>query len=121
MPNFSEATLTATQLTIDPSLRRLHDARMALPSEEVVAILAPIIVYWVAAGVYTVLGRVLADHRLHSREEEEVRNLVPKRVVVRTVLLQHVLQAAIAFAVFNVSAGVPHSSMLATQVAVQLN
>ncbi|XBH76790.1 sphinganine C4-monooxygenase 1-like [Triticum dicoccoides] len=75
---------------------------MALPSEEVVAILAPIIVYWVAAGVYTVLGRVLADHRLHSREEEEVRNLVPKRVVVRTVLLQHVLQAAIAFAVFNV-------------------
>ncbi|KAM3239607.1 hypothetical protein ACQJBY_053353 [Aegilops geniculata] len=75
---------------------------MALPSEEVVAILAPIIVYWVAAGVYTVLGRVLADHRLHSREEEEVRNLVPKRVVILTVLLQHVLQAAIAFAVFNV-------------------
>jgi sphinganine C4-monooxygenase len=74
---------------------------LASSSELVAPVLAPIGVYWIAAGLYSVLG---ADkYRLHSREEEEMKNLVPKRVFIRVVLLQHLTQAAIAFAFFTVS------------------
>ena len=57
--------------------------------------------YWIATGLYSVLGA--EKYRLHSREEEEMKNLVPKRLVIRVVLLQHLTQAAIAFAFFTVS------------------
>ncbi|KAG0534335.1 hypothetical protein BDA96_04G271100 [Sorghum bicolor] len=69
-------------------------------SDEIVAVVAPIAMYWITSCLYAILGR--QEYRLHSTEEEEMKNLVPKREVIRVVLLQHLTQAAIAFAVFTV-------------------
>ncbi|KAL6635050.1 hypothetical protein ACP70R_027721 [Stipagrostis hirtigluma subsp. patula] len=87
-----------------------------MPSDELVAVVAPIAVYWLAAGLYTVFGRRADKYRLHSREEEDRRNLVPKREVVWVVLLQHLQQAAVAFVVFKFKAkiGDPPAAAAAT-------
>ncbi|KAJ4796480.1 Methylsterol monooxygenase 2-1 [Rhynchospora pubera] len=68
-------------------------------SDEILAIFVPIVVYWVYSGVYMMLGS-LDQYRLHSREDEEKKNLVPKREVVKGVLFQQLVQAAVAFLVF---------------------
>ncbi|CAO2040856.1 unnamed protein product [Urochloa humidicola] len=75
------------------------------PSDALVAVLAPIAVYWISAGLYSVLGRRADKYRLHSRAEEESKNMVPKRDVIVAVLLQHLLQAAIASVVCKVKGG----------------
>jgi sphinganine C4-monooxygenase len=84
-------------------------------SDEIVAVVAPIAMYWITSCLYAILGR--QEYRLHSTEEEEMKNLVPKREVIRVVLLQHLTQAAIAFAVFTVR--LP-SSMPATVVQYEI-
>ncbi|KAJ4767577.1 Sphinganine C4-monooxygenase 2 [Rhynchospora pubera] len=68
-------------------------------SDEILAIFVPIVVYWVYSGLYMMLGS-LDQYRLHSREDEEKKNLVPKREVVKGVLFQQLVQAAVAFLVF---------------------
>ena len=73
----------------------------SLPSDEILAIVVPILVYWVYSGVYLMLGS-LDNYRLHSRKDEDVKNLVSKLQVVKGVLLQQLVQAAVAFLVFKV-------------------
>lgn len=75
-----------------------------LGAEELVLLLAPAVAYWLYSGVYVVFGRTeaAAKYRLHSRKEEETKNLVSKKDVVKGVLLQHALQAAISFVVLKV-------------------
>lgn len=72
------------------------------PSDEFLAIFVPIVVYWVYSGMYMMLGS-LDQYRLHPREDEEKKNLVPKREVVKGVLLQQLVQSAVACLVFMVN------------------
>ncbi|KAF3326377.1 sphinganine C(4)-monooxygenase 2-like protein [Carex littledalei] len=69
------------------------------PSDELLAIFVPIVVYWVYSGMYMMLGS-LDQYRLHPREDEEKKNLVPKREVIKGVLLQQLVQSAVACLVF---------------------
>ena len=72
-----------------------------LQSDEFLSMIMPIIVYWVYSGFYEMLGG-LDKYRLHSREDEETKNLVPKKEVVKGVLLQQAIQATIALLLFKV-------------------
>uniref|UniRef100_A0A453QKM6 Uncharacterized protein n=1 Tax=Aegilops tauschii subsp. strangulata TaxID=200361 RepID=A0A453QKM6_AEGTS len=70
-------------------------------SDEALAIVVPIAAYWVYSGMYMALGRSMDQYRLHPREEERNKNLVSKRDVVKGVLLQQLVQAAVAAAIFT--------------------
>lgn len=71
-------------------------------SDELLGTFVPIVVYWAYSGMYMMLGG-LDEYRLHSRKDEDEKNLVPKKVVVRGVLLQQVIQAIVATILFAVS------------------
>lgn len=71
-------------------------------SDELVGTFAPILVYWVYSGIYILLGSC-DEYRLHSRKDEDDKNLVSKRTVVRGVLLQQAVQAIVATLLFMVT------------------
>ena len=71
-------------------------------SDEVMGIFAPIVIYWLYAGFYQLLPP-LDEYRLHTRKEEKEKNLVPLSKVVKGVLLQQLVQAVVAHALFLVS------------------
>jgi len=74
--------------------------------EELAVTLAPVAVYWVYAGMYELLlarTTVLDRYRLHSRRDEETKNIASRKDVVRGVLLQQAIQVAISVAVLKVS------------------
>ncbi|XP_020253954.1 sphinganine C4-monooxygenase 2-like [Asparagus officinalis] len=72
-------------------------------SDEFLAMIVPIVIYWVYSGFYEILGN-LDKYRLHSRRDEETKNLVSKREVVKGVLLQQAIQATIALILFKATA-----------------
>ncbi|CAO1945393.1 unnamed protein product [Urochloa humidicola] len=75
-----------------------------MSGEELVVTLAPVAVYWVYAGIYEALlahTTVLDKYRLHSRRDEETKNIASRKDVVRGVLLQQAIQAAISVAVLK--------------------
>ncbi|TVU35690.1 hypothetical protein EJB05_17591, partial [Eragrostis curvula] len=77
-----------------------------LDGEELVVTLAPLAVYWVYSGFYEVLLRrttVLDKYRLHSTREEETKNIASRTDVVKGVLLQQAIQAAISVAVLKLT------------------
>lgn len=63
-------------------------------SDEAVAAVVPILVYWTYSGVHTALGhgRVMAKYRLNTKAEEDSKNTVSKRAVLGNVLMQHLMQ-----------------------------
>ncbi|RWR84027.1 Fatty acid hydroxylase [Cinnamomum micranthum f. kanehirae] len=71
-------------------------------SDELLGTFAPILVYWVYSGIYVLLSP-FENYRLHPKKDEHVKNLVSKRTVVRGVLLQQALQAAVAVILFSVT------------------
>jgi hypothetical protein len=71
-------------------------------SDDVMGTIAPLVVYWLYAGLYHMLPP-LDRFRLHSVQEEEQRNLVTLPQVVKGVLLQQAVQAVVAFLLFAVS------------------
>lgn len=71
-------------------------------SDEAMGTFAPIVVYWLYAGIYQLLPP-LDNYRLHTRKEEEEKNLVPLSSVVKGVLLQQLVQATVAQLLFLVS------------------
>lgn len=71
-------------------------------SDEATGTLAPIVVYWLYAGVYMLLPP-MDRYRLHTRKEEEQKNLVPISSVIKGVLLQQFVQATVAQTLFSVS------------------
>ncbi|XP_073005830.1 sphinganine C4-monooxygenase 1-like [Typha latifolia] len=73
-----------------------------LPSDEALGIVTPILVYWLYSGLYMMLGS-LDRYRLHSRKDEDLKNLASKRHVAIVVLLQQLVQAAVAFLVFRMT------------------
>ncbi|PAN29362.1 hypothetical protein PAHAL_5G220900 [Panicum hallii] len=75
-----------------------------MSGEELVVTLAPVAVYWVYAGIYEALLQhttVLDRYRLHSRRDEETKNIASRKDVVRGVLLQQAIQVAISVAVLK--------------------
>ncbi|XP_068642249.1 very-long-chain aldehyde decarbonylase GL1-9-like [Aristolochia californica] len=68
-------------------------------SDESMGTFAPIVVYWIYAGFYQLLPP-LDGYRLHTRNEEEEKNLVPLSTVVKGVLLQQLVQATVAQMLF---------------------
>eukprot|EP00249_Psilotum_nudum_P016217 c25723_g1_i1 orf=574-1350(+) len=71
-------------------------------SDEVMGTIAPIVVYWLYAGFYHLLPP-LDRYRMHSRKEEQLRNLVSLPTVVKGVLLQQAVQALVAISMFKVT------------------
>lgn len=71
-------------------------------SDEVLGTFLPIVVYWVYSGLYLMLGN-MDNYRLHSRKDEDEKNLVSKKEVVKGVLLQQFVQAIVATVLFAVS------------------
>ncbi|CAK9136365.1 unnamed protein product [Ilex paraguariensis] len=71
-------------------------------SDELLGTFAPIVVYWVYSGIYIPFGS-LENYRLHSKKEEDEKNLVPKRDVVKGVLIQQAVQAVVAILLFTVT------------------
>lgn len=70
-------------------------------SDEVMGTFAPIVVYWIYAGFYQLLPP-MDNYRLHTRKEEDEKNLVPLGAVVKGVLLQQLVQATVAQLLFLV-------------------
>ncbi|KAK4764440.1 hypothetical protein SAY87_013878 [Trapa incisa] len=71
-------------------------------SDELLGTFVPIVVYWVYSGIYIVVGS-LDNYRLHSRKEEDDKNLVSKTTVVKGVILQQVVQAVVAIFLFTIT------------------
>ncbi|CAA0833075.1 Sphinganine C(4)-monooxygenase 2 [Striga hermonthica] len=82
-------------------------------SDELLGTVAPIIVYWAYSGLYVLLGS-LDNYRLHSRKDEDEKNLVLKRDVIKGVLLQQAVQAVVATILFAVTS-IDSNSNAATQ------
>ncbi|XP_058084355.1 very-long-chain aldehyde decarbonylase GL1-9-like [Magnolia sinica] len=82
-------------------------------SDESMGTFAPIVVYWVYAGIYQLLPP-LDRFRLHTRKEEEQKNLVPIWSVIKGVLLQQLVQATVAQTLFSMT-----STASSTGVTVQ--
>ncbi|XP_037424826.1 sphinganine C4-monooxygenase 2-like [Triticum dicoccoides] len=74
-------------------------------SDEALAIVVPIAAYWVCSSMYMALGRSMDEYRLHPRDEERSKNLVSKRDVVKGVVLQQLVQAAVAAIIFTLTGG----------------
>ncbi|OVA09020.1 Fatty acid hydroxylase [Macleaya cordata] len=72
-------------------------------SDELLGTFVPILVYWVYSGLYLLFGS-FDNYRLHSRKDEDVKNLVSKRTVVKGVLFQQTVQAIVAIILFTVTA-----------------
>ncbi|KAF2592231.1 hypothetical protein F2Q70_00045286 [Brassica cretica] len=64
-------------------------------SDETMGTIAPIIVYWIYAGVNQFLSPSLDKYRLHTLDEENEKNVIPITTVVKGVLLQQLLQILI--------------------------
>lgn len=72
-------------------------------SDEMLGTFAPLLVYWIYSGFYVVLGLFAEDYRLHTKQDEDDKNLVSKFDVVKGVLLQQAVQAVVATLLFAVS------------------
>ncbi|GJY38957.1 sphinganine C4-monooxygenase 1-like protein [Tanacetum coccineum] len=71
-------------------------------SDEVMGTFAPIVVYWLYAGLFQLLPP-LDNYRLHTRKEEDVKNAVPLGSVVKGVLVQQLVRAVVAHLLFLVT------------------
>lgn len=70
-------------------------------SDELLGTILPIVVYWVYSGLYCLLGG-MENYRLHTKKDEDEKNLVTKKEVVKGVLLQQVVQSVVATVLFAV-------------------
>ncbi|XVE85871.1 hypothetical protein DITRI_Ditri17bG0126100 [Diplodiscus trichospermus] len=77
-------------------------------SDELLGIFVPILVYWVYSGIYMALESMsssLDKYKLHTKEDEDGKNLVSKSIVLKGVLLTQTLQALGASLLFLMSRG----------------
>uniref|UniRef100_A0A1D1YJB9 aldehyde oxygenase (deformylating) n=1 Tax=Anthurium amnicola TaxID=1678845 RepID=A0A1D1YJB9_9ARAE len=62
-------------------------------SDELLPVVVPIAVYWIASAIYYLVGlRSAEKHRLFTEEEEDIQNLASKRQVVVGVLINQAMQ-----------------------------
>lgn len=71
-------------------------------SDQMLGTFVPIVVYWLYSGFYILLGS-FENYRLHSKKDEQEKNLVSKSTVVRGVFLQQIIQAIVAILLFKVT------------------
>ncbi|KAH7655873.1 sphinganine C4-monooxygenase protein [Dioscorea alata] len=72
-------------------------------SDELLGTFAPILVYWLYSGLYIVLdGKAMDNYRLHTRAEEDVKNIVSKMTVVKGVLIQQAFQIVVSLSLFTI-------------------
>ncbi|KAL3621457.1 Very-long-chain aldehyde decarbonylase GL1-9 [Castilleja foliolosa] len=71
-------------------------------SDESMGTFAPLVVYWLYAGFYQLLPP-LDNYRLHTKTEENEKNLVPLGSVIKGVLIQQFAQAVVAELLFLVT------------------
>ncbi|MCL7039385.1 hypothetical protein MKW94_019409 [Papaver nudicaule] len=71
-------------------------------SDELLGTFVPIFVYWIYSGIYLMFGS-FDNYRLHSKKDEDMKNLVSKRTVVKGVLFQQTVQAIVAIILFTVT------------------
>ncbi|XWS23201.1 hypothetical protein CRYUN_Cryun29cG0100900 [Craigia yunnanensis] len=71
-------------------------------SDELLGIFLPILVYWIYSGLYVILGS-FENYKLHSKKEEEAKNLVSRKTVIKVVLFQQTFQAIVTFLLFKVT------------------
>ncbi|XP_023523598.1 sphinganine C4-monooxygenase 1-like [Cucurbita pepo subsp. pepo] len=71
-------------------------------SDDLLGTFVPIFVYWFYSGIYVLLG-FFENYRLHSKKDEDEKNLVSKSTVVRGVLFQQFIQAIVAIILFKVT------------------
>lgn len=64
-------------------------------SEELLATLVPIAVYWIYSGMYVMFESRFEKYKLHSKKEEEEKNLVSRKEVFKAVLCHQVMSIAI--------------------------
>lgn len=70
-------------------------------SDELLGTFVPIAVYWIYSGIYVLLGD-LENYRLHTKAEENVKNVVSKWTVVKGVIVQQAFQIAVSILLFTV-------------------
>lgn len=70
-------------------------------SDELLGTFVPVLIYWAYSGIYVLLDS-FENYRLHTRKDEDEKNLVSKRTVVKGVLLQQTIQAIVAIILFTV-------------------
>lgn len=70
-------------------------------SDDVLSTFVPIVVYWVFSGIYGLLG-YMEGSRLHTKIEEDEKNIASKRQVLKGVLLQQLVQVIVVFSLLKV-------------------
>ncbi|KAG8498864.1 hypothetical protein CXB51_005685 [Gossypium anomalum] len=84
------------------SSSHLCSTKMALAiSDELLAIFVPIVVYWIYSAFYMSFGS-FGNYRLHSKKDEEEKNLVSKAIVIKNVLFQQTIQSTLAIVLYRV-------------------
>ncbi|KAF3338069.1 sphinganine C(4)-monooxygenase 1-like protein [Carex littledalei] len=73
-------------------------------SDELVGTIAPIALYWLYGGAYMLMPP-LKQYRLHTKREEDEKNIVDIPTVVKGVLFQQLLQAVTVQLLFLVTSG----------------
>ncbi|XP_022957479.1 sphinganine C4-monooxygenase 2-like [Cucurbita moschata] len=71
-------------------------------SDQILGTFVPILVYWLYSGIYVLLGS-FDNYRLHSKKDEQEKNLVSKSTVLRGVFFQQTIQAIVAILLFKVT------------------
>lgn len=69
--------------------------------EDLLVTFVPIAVYWIVSGIYMILER-FDEYRLHTKEEEEAKNVISKSVVAKGLLIQQFIQISVSLLVFMV-------------------
>lgn len=77
---------------------------LLLLSDEGLAVLVPIVVYWAYCGLHVALGQSIHmdKYRLHPSTHEDTKNYVSKRQVISNVLKQELVQVTVVAMVFKV-------------------
>lgn len=70
-------------------------------SDDLLGTFVPVAVYWIYSGIYVMLGD-LENYRLHTKAEENAKNVASKSTVVKGVLVQQAFQIAISLILFTV-------------------
>ncbi|XP_028548555.1 sphinganine C4-monooxygenase 1-like isoform X2 [Dendrobium catenatum] len=69
--------------------------------DELLATFVPVLVYWIYSGIFMILGD-MNNYRLHSKAEEETKNLVSKTTVLKGVLLQQSIHVSLSLLFYTV-------------------
>ncbi|KAJ1287992.1 hypothetical protein BS78_02G054000 [Paspalum vaginatum] len=83
-----------------------------LLSDEALAVVVPIVVYWAYCGLHVALGQsiYMDKYRLHPSTHEDSKNFVSKRQVISNVLKQQLVQLVMAAMVVKLTGGSKSSS-----------